>query len=364
MSHLTDRHHDRLQRAQRLTGERAVAALWVEPSVGLAYLTGLDLVGLERPTGLVIPAEGALRMVVPLLLRDECEAVGAEMEVWDDAGGPTGAIRAALEGISRLHVQGSLPASHLFALKSALPDLQVELDPGVIGSLRERKDADEVSALKRAGKAADDVVSWIGGLDLGSLTERQLALEIQRRFLELGYKPSPYGLVASGSNAAMPHYVGTDVAVDTGRVLLLDLGWAVEGYWSDVTRMYFPSDLDSEIEEAYGIVCDAYDAAFSVLEPGVPCKEIDRAAREVIEKAGYGDNFLHRTGHGLGMEVHEPPYLTGTNEQRLEVGHVFSIEPGIYVAGRFGVRYENILYLGEEGPESMNSSPRKHFFGS
>jgi Xaa-Pro aminopeptidase len=124
MSHLTDRHHDRLQRAQRLTGERAVEALWVEPSVGLAYLTGLDLVGLERPTGLVIPAEGALRMVVPLLLRDECEAVGAEMEVWDDAGGPTGAIRAALEGISRLHVQGSLPASHLFALKSAVPDLE------------------------------------------------------------------------------------------------------------------------------------------------------------------------------------------------------------------------------------------------
>jgi Xaa-Pro aminopeptidase len=157
---------------------------------------------------------------------------------------------------------------------------------------------------------------------------------------------------------------GTDVAVDTGRLLLLDFGCAVEGYWSDVTRMYFPSDLDSEIEEAYGIVCDAYDAAFSVLEPGVPCKEIDRAAREVIEKAGYGDNFLHRTGHGLGMEVHEPPYLTGTSEQRLEVGHVFSIEPGIYVAGRFGVRYENILYLGEEGPESMNSSPRKHFFGS
>ena len=362
MSGLSERHTDRLQRAQEQTAERGLEALWIEPSVGLAYLTGLDLVGLERPTGLVIPARGEFGMVVPLLLRDECTHVGAAMEVWEDAEGPGPAMEAALQGVSRLHVQGSLPASQLFALKDALPELEVELDPGVIGDLRERKDADEVAALKRAGKVADEVVSWIGELDLGALTERRLALEIERRFLELGYKPSPYGLIASGSNAAMPHYVGREVTIRTDRPLLLDFGCAVDGYWSDTTRIYFPEDLEAEIDEAYGIVCDAYDAAFSILEPGVPCKEVDRAAREVIDKAGYGENFLHRTGHGLGMEVHEPPYLTATNEQTLNVGHVFSIEPGIYVADRFGVRYENIVHLGEAGPESMNESPRKHFF--
>ncbi|MGH2820467.1 MAG: M24 family metallopeptidase, partial [Actinomycetota bacterium] len=152
--------------------------------------------------------------------------------------------------------------------------------------------------------------------------------------------------------------------IDTAQPLLMDFGCAVEGYWSDITRIYFPHALDAEIAETYEIVCDAYDAAFDALEPGVTCHEVDRAARAVIEKAGYGEAFLHRTGHGLGLEVHEPPYLRSGNEQPLDVGHVFSVEPGIYVPGRFGVRYENIVHLGAHGPESMNRSPRRHSFDS
>jgi Xaa-Pro aminopeptidase len=364
MSELTQRFRDRLRRAQEETAARGLEALWIEPSVGLSYLTGLDLVSIERVTALIIPAEGDLRMVVPLLLRDECGYLGASMEVWDDNEGPDAAVQRALKDISSLHVQGSLPAAHLFALKHAVPGLEAAEDPGIIRDLRERKDSEEVAAIKRSGEVTDGLVEWIGGLDLASLTERQVALNIEARFLMLGYKPSPYGLVASGANAAMPHYVGGDTPISMEHLLLLDFGCAVDGYWSDITRIYFPEDLDSQIEEAYGIVCDAYEAAFAILEPGVPCNEIDRAARAVIAKAGYGENFLHRTGHGLGLEVHEPPYLTGMNDRPLEVGHVFSIEPGIYVAGRFGVRYENIVHLAPDGPESMNKSPRRHLLKS
>jgi Xaa-Pro aminopeptidase len=160
----------------------------------------------------------------------------------------------------------------------------------------------------------------------------------------------------------MPHYVAGDNRIRTDDLLLMDFGCAVDGYWSDITRIYFPRPLTGELGDCYKIVCAAYDAAFEAARPGVACKEVDAAARKVITDAGYGEHFIHRTGHGLGMEVHEPPYLTGTNEQRLEVGHVFSIEPGIYLPGRFGVRFENIVHLGEDGLESMNNSPREHFF--
>ena len=362
MSQLTRRQHDRLQRAQEETASRRLEALWIEPSVGLTYLTGLDLIGMERVTGLVIPATGELRMVVPMMLRDECGPLDAEFEVWDDGEGPDSAVQRALKGVSTLHVQGSLPAAHLFALKNAMPSLEIAQDPGVISGLRERKDADEAAAIKQSGEVTDGVVEWVGTLALDSLTERQLALDMQARYLSLGVTPSPYILVASGAKAAMPHYMGGDVRIAADRPLLLDTGCSVDGYWSDITRIYFPEDFDPQIEEAYGIVCDAYDAAFAAVGPGVPCNEVDRAARDVITKAGYGEYFIHRTGHGLGLEIHEPPYLTAANEEPLQIGHVFSIEPGVYIEGKFGVRHENIVYLGPDGAESMNQSPRRHTF--
>ena len=363
MSPLAQRYRRRLDRLQEALRERGEEALWVEPSVGLYYLTGLEPISMERLFGLLVPGSGRPRMVVPLLLADECEHVDvADHLLWSDAEGPEEATATALKGVSRLLVAGSLPVWSLRLLEKASPGMELEVDPGILPNLRERKEAEEVELIRRSGAITDETVSWVGTLDLKSMTERQLAGKIMARYLELGHEPSPHGLVASGENTAMPHYVGSDVPIRTDRPLLMDFGCAVDGYWSDITRLYFPQNLDPEIEEAYEIVCDAYDAAFSVLEPGVTCAEVDRAAREVIEKAGYGEAFLHRTGHGLGLEVHEEPYLKGGNEKPLEVGHVFSVEPGIYLKGRFGVRYENIVYLGPDGPESMNRSPRKHYF--
>jgi Xaa-Pro aminopeptidase len=363
MSSLAERYGRRLRGLQEALRERGEEALWVEPSVGLFYLTGLEPVSMERLFGFLVPASGTPRLVVPLLLKDECEHVDvAEQVVWSDAEGPEKAAATALAGVSRLLVQGSLPVWSLRILEKARPGMEAEQDPGLLSGLRERKEPEEVELIRRSGALTDETVSWVGTLDLEDLTERQLAGRIQARYLELGYRPSAHGLIATGQNTAMPHYVGGDVTIRADQLLLMDFGGSIEGYWSDITRIYFPRDLDSQIAEAYGIVCDAYEAAFKVLEPGLPSQEADRAARQVIEKAGYGDAFLHRTGHGLGLEVHEEPYLREGNEKSLDAGHVFSIEPGIYLRGRFGVRYENIVHLGGDGPEPMNLAPRKHYF--
>jgi Xaa-Pro aminopeptidase len=363
MSPLAERCQRRLGGLQEALRERGAEALWVEPSVGLFYLTGLEPVSMERLFGLLVPASGSPRMVVPLLLMDECEHIDeVEQVVWGDAEGPEKATAKVLRDIPHLLVQGSLPVWSLRLLEQARPGMEIEQDPGVLAGLRERKEPEEVELIRRSGALTDETVSWVGTLHLENLTERQLAGKIQARYLQLGHRPSPYSLIATGANTAMPHYVGGDVPIRTDQLLLMDFGCAVDGYWSDITRIYFPRDLEEGVEEAYEIVCRAYDAALGISEPGIPCQDVDRAARAVIEEAGYGNAFLHRTGHGLGLEVHEEPYLRDGNEKPLEIGHVFSVEPGIYLQGRFGVRYENIIHLGEDGPEPMNLSPRKHFF--
>jgi Xaa-Pro dipeptidase len=364
MSFSIQTYRDRLDRLRSAMGSDGVEALWVEPSVSLTYLTGLDPVSMERLFGLIVRPDGDLRLVVPELLADESKELPGEAEffVWDDARGPEAATAAALEGFDRLAIQGSLPSWSWALLGAARPGLRIEINDGVLGRLRELKDSDEVDALRRSGAATDDTVGWVGGLALEELTEAQVAGRIQAHYLEMGHRPTPEGLVALGTNAAMPHYVAAGERIRTDRLLLLDIGCAVEGYWSDITRIYFPRPFEGELRACFEIVCAAYDAAFEAAQPGVACRSVDAAARRVITEAGYGEHFIHRTGHGLGLEVHEPPYLTGTNEHPLEVGHVFSIEPGIYLPGRFGVRFENIVYLGEGGPESMNHSPREHFF--
>jgi Xaa-Pro aminopeptidase len=247
-------------------------------------------------------------------------------------------------------------------LRSVKPEMDVELDPGALSALRERKEAHEIELIERSGVVTDEMVEWIGTVDLDAVTERRLGGMIQARYLELGYQPIPDPLVASGANASMPHYSGEDSPIRPDVPLLLDFGCAVEGYWSDITRLYFPRNLDAEVQKAFDIVCDAYDSAFARVEPGIPCEEVDRAARKVITDAGYGEQFVHRTGHGIGLEMHEAPYIRDGNDQALEIGHVFSIEPGIYLSGRFGVRYENIVVLTEDGPVSVNDSPRVHRF--
>lgn len=355
---MTQLRDDRLTRLRAAMEERGVEALWIEPSVGFRYLTGIEPVSIERLAGVLVPRTGELRALAPEMMAEELEPLGIETVTWSDADGPSAAAARVLSGVAALHIQGSLPAWAWDALATAAPDTSIALDPGTLSGLREVKDDDEIATLRRSAAVADDTVAWIAGLDVSGLTELQLAGRIQARFLTEGTQPWP-PLVATGPNASIPHYVEAASKVDPAKPLLCDFGASLEGYWSDITRVYFPAELDAAVSAAYDVVCAAYDAALAAVGEGVPCAEVDRAARAVITDAGYGPLFVHRTGHGLGLDLHEPPYLTGGNEEPLRIGNVFSIEPGIYVPGSFGLRFENIVYLGPDGPEELNRAPRR-----
>lgn len=306
--------------------------------------------------GLLVPASGELRLLVPELLHDEVASVPAEAIVWSDTEGPEEAIGRALSGIVTLHVQPTLP----FGIAELLQDaggVTVRAETGEVARLRERKDQTELENLRRAALAADEVVSWAARQADDSVTETLLSARMQAEYLDRGLLPWP-ALVAVGANAALPHHTGGDVVVDGSQPTLFDTGCSFDGYWSDITRVAFPQKVDREVEDAYALVQDAYDAAFAVVAPGVSCEEIDRAARRVIEEAGLGDRFIHRTGHGVGLELHEGPYIRDGNPQPLEEGHVFTIEPGVYLTGRFGVRFENTVWVSATGAESLNDAPR------
>jgi Xaa-Pro aminopeptidase len=333
-------------------GAAGADALWLHPSVGFRHLTGLQPIAVERPTALVILAGGGLRIVAPTMLVEELEPLGADIAGWSDGEGPDAAIARVLDGIARCLVEPDLPTGIAFAIRAARPGLELDLDPGILSGLREHKAPDELEQLRAAGREADDAMAWVRGLDLAGRTERGLALELQARFLSRGAAPFSEYVVAAGANAALPHHVSGEAAVE--RPFLTDFGCIVGGYHSDMTRVH---GADGEAAEAYAVVQAAHDAVIAGLEPGLPAEEADRLARDVIAEAGYGDRFIHRLGHGVGLEIHEEPYLRPGNPAPLEAGHVFSVEPGIYVPGSFGVRYENLVHLGPEGPELLNQAP-------
>jgi Xaa-Pro aminopeptidase len=350
------RHAERIREQLRRAG---ADALWVHPSVGFTYLTGLAPIALERPAALVILAGGGLRGVTPAMLApDFAEIAGAELVAWDDGEGPADAIGRVLAGVGRLLIDPWLPAGVAFALRGARPGLDVELDPGILAALRRAKQPDELERLRAAGREADAAVSWIAGRQPAGLTEQGLALELQARFLGRGVRPYDGYVIATGANAALPHHETGATPLDPGAPLLVDLGCIVEGYYSDTTRVLAPPGADPAVDEAYAIVAAAHDAVIAGLEPGLPCGEADRLARAVITAAGHGEHFVHRTGHGVGLEIHEEPYLLPGGSDPLAVGDVFSVEPGIYVPGRLGVRFENLVHLGPDGPELLNASPR------
>jgi len=346
------RHLDAIRAA---VGDAGADALWIHPALDFRYLTGLAPIALERPAALVILAAGGERMLAPQMLAPELDGIAsAGVAAWSDGDGPEAAIGRVLDGVGRCLIEPDLPSGTAFALRAARPGLELELDPGILAALRERKAPDELEPLRAASREADAAMAWVAGLELDGRSERELALELQAWFLRRGVEPYSGYVIASGANGALPHHETGDAPVDATAPLLTDFGCVVAGYHSDTTRVHLPEAV-AEAAEAYEIVRAAHDAAVAGLEPGLPCEEADRLAREVIAQAGYGDAFVHRLGHGVGLDIHEAPYLRPGNPQPLQAGHVFSVEPGIYVPGRFGVRYENLVHLSEAGPELLNA---------
>jgi Xaa-Pro aminopeptidase len=354
-------YEERLQRVQGALGEQGLDWLFLGPSADLFYLTGFDAHVSERLNLLMVPREGDPSLVVPLLESPNVGAAGelAELVTWEDHESPIASVTSVLQGeTGDIAVGDHLYSAFLLRLQGAVAAQRwVEAGP-LMRDLRMRKDAIEIELLEIAGRAND--LAWeafIAAGPISGLTERQAMERLSELTIANGVS-SCWGICASGPNAAAPHYSGNDRVIQPGDSVIFDWGGPVGGYYSDVTRTVHVGEPDEEFRKVYDIVREANQMTLEAVRPGVACQDLDRVARKVITDAGYGEAFLHRVGHGLGLEVHEEPYLVEGNDLPLAEGMVFSDEPGIYLEGRFGVRIEDAVVCTADGGRRLNESTR------
>jgi Xaa-Pro aminopeptidase len=356
---------ERLARARKQQAERGVDALLLGPSPDLAYLTGYRPPALERLTLLVLPATGDARLVVPALeaplARDHLGELEVEVAAWAETDDPVAlvgeALAAARAAGGRLGVGDRLWSAFLLRLQAALPTAGWTTATTVTRQLRMRKDAEEVEALARVAAAIDQVVDGLGGLRWAGRSERALAREIEQAIRDT-HDECCFVVVGSGPNAASPHHVPTDRVVRPGDAVVVDIGGRLGGYCSDTTRTLVVEEPPAGFPELYALLQAAQLAGCAAVRPGVAAAAVDAACRDPIAAAGHGDRFLHRTGHGIGLEEHEDPYLVAGNDEPLEAGMAFSVEPGIYLQGRYGARIEDIVVCTEDGGRRLNQTSR------
>jgi Xaa-Pro aminopeptidase len=354
---------DRLGRLRSRMEEQGTDLVVLPPGEDFLYLTGRLPLRDERACFLMISMDRAL-LLVPRLQVGELAQLGLPLFPYADPEGPTRAVWEATRTLGRVRtvaVADDLRADHLLLLQDLLPDARFTLASSLLAPLRMRKDPDEVEALRRSAAAADaGVLAAIRACRPG-VSEREVAEAAGEAMRRAGAEEVLFTLVASGPNSAFPHHRSSDRALQPGEPVLLDLGGRMGGYCSDITRMAFLGPPPENCREVQRIVEEAVQAALETIRPGVPAAEVDRAARRVITEVGYGDRFVHRTGHGLGLSPHEPPSVTEANPMPLEEGMVFTVEPGIYLPGAFGVRLEEAVVVRPHGPEILSRLPREGF---
>jgi Xaa-Pro aminopeptidase len=358
---------DRLRRAALQARQRDLRALLITPSVDFAYLLGYQPPALERLTCLVLPADGVPCLVVPRLEEPLARhrlgqlAEGLELIAWDETHDPIGIVRdrlASFEGAMRVAVQDQMWASFVLRFRAALDPMELVEAGRCLASLRRLKTPEEVALLRAAGGAADAAMVAITSEALAGRTEAEVSARVKQLLLEAGHESADFAIVGSGPNSASPHHEPGERIIASGDAIVLDIGGTRAGYASDTTRTAFVGEPPAEFRALYEVLEAAQAAACDAVAPGVPAEQVDAAAREIIAEAGYGEQFIHRTGHGIGLETHEEPYIVAGNTEPLEVGNAFSIEPGIYVAGRWGARIEDIVVCTADGGERLNRTPR------
>jgi Xaa-Pro aminopeptidase len=359
---MTD-HAGRLDRAWAEAERRGLSALVIAPSPDLRYLTGYEPMPFERPTMLVIRSGASPVMFVPelelALATDSGVGRICELVSWADGDDPYAAAAGLLSGGDRIGVADRMLAVHLLGLQRATTgDATFEPASPVLGRLRAVKDDEELAALRRAGRAADETFRQILSTTFQGRREEEVAADLAELLVANGHDRSDFTIVGSGPNGASPHHEPGGRTILPKDVVVMDFGGELGGYFSDITRTVVVVEDPAGLDEAYQLVHEAQEAAFDAVGPGVPAEDVDAAARDLITSAGFGDRFIHRTGHGIGLEVHEPPYLVRGNDSKLERGMTFSIEPGVYLPGRFGVRIEDIVVVTDDGAERLNRSTR------
>jgi Xaa-Pro aminopeptidase len=352
----------RLGDAQRAAAAAGLDGLLVSPGADLRYLTGYHAHQLERLTLLVLPAEGPATLIVPRLERPAAEASGTAVTIVDheDGSDPYPLVAEALAGTPGkvLGLSDRMWAEQVLRLRAALPDAEQRLAGEVLAGLRLRKSAAEVASLRRAGAAIDAVHARMGQWLRAGRTEAEVAADIAAAIREAGHATVEFVIVASGPNGASPHHEVSDRVIEVGDPVVVDIGGALpDGYCSDATRTYCVGSPPADFMAYYAVLKAAQEAAVAAVRPGVTAHDVDAAARDLIGAAGFGELFLHRTGHGIGLDGHEAPYIVAGNDLVLQEGMVFSIEPGVYVAGRHGARIEDIVVCTAGGVERLNTRP-------
>ncbi|MEV0335044.1 Xaa-Pro peptidase family protein [Nocardia sp. NPDC050717] len=353
----------RLERAVELMRAAHLDALLITPGPDLRYLIGSAAESFERLTCLVIPADGATpSVVIPKLELAALEGsaageLGLQILDWVDGVDPYQLVRSTLHAGSRIAVADAMPALHLIPLAESTTGLPASATP-VLRQSRMIKDEAEIDALRRAGAAIDRVHARMGDFLRAGRTEADVAADITAAIIEEGHTEAAFVIVGSGPHGADPHHAVSDRVIEPGDVVVIDIGGPVEpGYFSDSTRTYVLGAPSERVAERMALLEAAQAAAVAAVRPGVTAESIDAAARTLLADAGLGDAFVHRTGHGIGLSVHEEPYIVAGNDLVLEPGMAFSIEPGIYFRGEWGARIEDIVVVTADGVESMNNRP-------
>lgn len=364
---------DRLTRLSEQAGLMGADVVLITPGPDLAYFLGHSVGSHERLTCLVVPAREPsagekAALLVPILERPgwagtPVESLEIPISTWADGSDPYRALVALLPGDARvLAVDYHMPAVHALGTRDAQPGSELILAGEAIAELRMRKSAAEVDALAAAGQAIDRVQCRIGEWLRPGRTENEVAADIGDAIVAEGHERPDFVIVGSGPNGASPHHEASDRVIHAGDPVVIDIGGPMpSGYFSDCTRTYLVSGPNGgagpDFRQVYEVVRRAQAAGVAAVRPGVTAESVDAAARQVITDAGFGEYFITRTGHGIGLEVHEHPYIVAGNTRVLEPGMAFSVEPGIYLPGRFGVRIEDIVVVGQDGPVVMNTAP-------
>jgi Xaa-Pro aminopeptidase len=352
----------RLERASEVLQSNGLDLLFVTPSADMRYLFGYAGHPSERPTVLSVPAAGRSRLLVPRLESFGVPAVdGVDVLAYDENEDGIALLRNALSEATatRCAVTDVAWASVLLRLQQAFDDSQFVPASPVLRELRMRKSENEIALVREAGARADAAFDELLRITFSGRSEREISSELADLLRTKGLDAGEWSpIVASGPNAASPHHQAGERVVREGDAVVLDFGGTVEGYYADITRTVHVGTPSDEFGRVYQIVLDAQQRGVEAARPGVAAETVDRATRGVIQNAGYGEYFVHRTGHGLGLEGHEEPYIVLGNSLELEAGMVFSVEPGVYLPEKFGVRIEDIVALSSHGAERMNNATR------
>ena len=350
----------RAERVRTRMADLGVDALLLSLGADLPWLTGYTAMPLERLTMLVFPADAGATLVVPRL---EAPRVDPQPDVfairpWDETEDPVAIVAALVGRRVRLAVSDRAWATFVLRLQDAMPAARWSPASAVTGPLRAVKDADEVATLRRAAEAADRVAAQLlaGEVPLVGRTEAAVSHELGERLVAEGHDHVNFAIVGARPNSASPHHDAGLRRIERSEAVVCDFGGTLDGYCSDITRTVFTGSPPREFVDVYEVVREAQQAGVVSARPGEACEAVDAAARRCIEEAGFGEYFVHRTGHGIGMEEHEDPYMVAGNGTPLAPGHAFSVEPGVYLPGRFGVRIEDIVVVGDDGPERLNSA--------